>query len=64
MPPNNGIGGTVCKRPRLSLNLGSLHELQDLVGIRLIALFRGDTDRLSNLVESTFNVLQKLDTLG
>lgn len=52
------------KVPRLPLNLRSLHELQDLVGVRLIALFRRDADQLSYLVESTFNVLHKVDTLG
>ncbi len=52
------------KVPRLSLHLRSLHELQDLVGVRLIALFRRDAEQLSHLVESSFNILQKVDTLG
>jgi ppGpp synthetase/RelA/SpoT-type nucleotidyltranferase len=50
------------KLDRLHLQLGSIRELQDLVGARVIVLFRRDVERLCRLVEETFAVVAKEDT--
>ncbi len=47
---------------RLSLNLRSVKQLQDLVGVRLIVLFRRDLDTLSELISDVFAVVAREDT--
>ncbi len=50
------------KLQRKSLSLGSIYELQDLIGIRMIVLFRSDLDRAVDLVSGTFDVISSEDT--
>lgn len=50
------------KLERKSLDLDDIRALADLVGIRLILLFRADLDAVDNLISKTFNVLSSEDT--
>lgn len=50
------------KIERLSLNLGSIKELNDLIGLRLILLFKRDMLRVCEVLANTFNVLDQYDT--
>ena len=49
------------KLERKTLQLGTLNELHDLVGIRVILLFRRDVQRVNELLERTFQILSKED---
>jgi len=50
------------KTERLSLKLQSVKELNDLVGLRLILLFRRDVTKVCELVSKTFVVVSQEDT--
>ena len=50
------------KGERKDLELTSIHELDDLVGIRLILLFRRDIDMTSRLLRENFRILSSEDT--
>jgi ppGpp synthetase/RelA/SpoT-type nucleotidyltranferase len=51
------------KLGRISIPIANLHEMQDLIGFRLILQFRRDVDRVCLLIRSTFNVIDEYDTL-
>jgi putative GTP pyrophosphokinase len=53
----------VDKLERLSLNPDSIKELNDLIGLRLMLLFKRDLLRVCELVSSTLKVLDQYDTL-
>jgi putative GTP pyrophosphokinase len=46
------------KLQRVGLNLQGLKDLQDLVGIRIIVLFKRDITRVTELIERNFNVVR------
>lgn len=48
------------KIDRLSLNLRSILDLSDLVGLRLIFLFKRDLLKASGILSNTFTILQKV----
>jgi len=50
------------KLQRTSLQVSTLHELQDLVGFRVILQFRRDVSRVCQLLRNTFGVLDEYDT--
>jgi len=50
------------KIQRRNLIIEKLTELGDLVGLRVIVLFRRDVDKLCSVVERTFQILEKEDT--
>ena len=50
------------KLDRLDLNLSSLRQLQDFVGIRLLVLFRRDAETLNSVLSTTFTVMKREDT--
>jgi putative GTP pyrophosphokinase len=50
------------KLQRKNLSLGSIYELQDFVGVRMIVLFRSDLDRAVKLISDTFDVVSAEDT--
>lgn len=50
------------KIQRKSLALGRISDLDDLVGIRAILLFKPDLGRVEELLQSTLDVLQSEDT--
>jgi ppGpp synthetase/RelA/SpoT-type nucleotidyltranferase len=50
------------KIARLSMNLYSVKEIQDVVGVRAVLLFQRDSQRLSNLIASAFTVLRQEET--
>lgn len=50
------------KTDRLSLRLQSVKELNDLVGLRLILLFKQDVTKVCELVSKTFVVVSQEDT--
>ena len=50
------------KLSRKALELNQITDLNDLVGIRVILLFKKDLVRVGNLIESTFTVVSKEDT--
>lgn len=47
---------------RNKLSLSNIIDLDDLVGIRLILLFRRDLDKIHELINNTFNVTRYEDT--
>lgn len=49
------------KISRKSYALESVTDLNDLVGIRLILLFRGDRDRLSDIIKDHFDIVSHED---
>jgi len=50
------------KIERLSFKAGSIADLQDLVGLRIILLFSRDVQRTCELVTKKFNVIRQYDT--
>lgn len=50
------------KIERKSLRLDAISDLQDLVGLRIILLFRGDLKKLDEIIRSTLNVVSVEDT--
>jgi putative GTP pyrophosphokinase len=50
------------KLNRKALRLQSVKDLNDLIGVRLILLFKRDVDRASQLLTEHFSVLQREDT--
>jgi ppGpp synthetase/RelA/SpoT-type nucleotidyltranferase len=50
------------KIDRLSMNIHSVLELQDLVGLRTILLFRSDIEKVCNIIEKNFIVTKSYDT--
>jgi len=52
----------VSKIERLSMNLRSLTEMQDVVGARVIVLFPRDAEQLCRSISETFSVLRAEDT--
>jgi putative GTP pyrophosphokinase len=52
----------VDKLERLPIKIASVKDLNDLVGLRLILLFRRDLTKVCELISSTFNVLSQYDT--
>jgi putative GTP pyrophosphokinase len=50
------------KLNRLPLNLHSITDLQDLIGLRLIFLFKRDADNFCNLMRNTFTIIKQEDT--
>ena len=54
------------KIERKDLNLQTIHELTDLVGLRIILLFKRDLDVISSVIKNNFDVIfeeDKLDSL-
>ena len=49
------------KLKRKEIDIKNCIELTDLIGVRIITLFKGDVDRLCALLGKTFKVLQKDD---
>ncbi|MCT2560524.1 GTP pyrophosphokinase [Chryseobacterium herbae] len=41
----------------------SILELQDLVGFRIVMLFKRDIEKVNNLIEDNFEVIKKYDTI-
>ena len=58
------LGVDILKLDRVPLSLKSIGKLRDLVGIRLIFLFRRDAERFSELLPKVFNVLKQEDTFA
>lgn len=57
----------VNKLERKELQLNSVHDLTDLVGVRIILLFKRDLDVVSSLIKNNFDVISeddKLDSLS
>lgn len=50
------------KLKRFSQGLDSIVQLQDLVGARLVVLFRRDANKLCALIADTFKILKREDT--
>ncbi len=50
------------KLERKSLSLTNVEDLDDLIGIRLILLFRSDLEPVEKLIQSTFKVISSEDT--
>lgn len=50
------------KLDRKALEIASVREIEDFVGIRLILLFRGDVETLDEVIKSTFDVVTAEDT--
>lgn len=50
------------KFERLSLHVKSLKEVQDLVGLRLILLYRRDVEKVCQLISKNFTVVRQYDT--
>lgn len=50
------------KIERISLFIRSIDEIQDLIGVRLIFLFRRDAEKVCELLRSTFNVIKMVNT--
>src|SRR5437899_1482614 len=50
------------KTQRLSLTLKSVTELNDLVGLRLMLLFRRDMTKACDLISKTFVIVSQEDT--
>ncbi|WP_452227595.1 GTP pyrophosphokinase [Lacinutrix sp. MEBiC02404] len=42
----------------------SIFEMQDLVGLRVILLFKPDAEKACNLIETNLNVIRKYDTIS
>lgn len=57
-------GSILEKIERNQSDMTSLSEMPDVAGIRIIALFRRDLDRIATIIESNLDVLQKEDTSG
>jgi GTP pyrophosphokinase len=52
----------VNKLERLSLSINEIKELNDLVGFRLILLFRRDLSKVCDLLRDSFNIIEQYDT--
>lgn len=52
----------VDKLGRINLNINGIKELNDLIGFRLILLFRRDLERVCEMLEQTFMVIDRYDT--
>lgn len=50
------------KIERLSLCVKSIEDIQDLIGVRLIFLFRRDAEKACELLKTTFNVIRMENT--
>jgi len=50
------------KVERLHLSLKSIQDLHDLIGVRLIFLFRRDVEKACDLITKTFQVIKKENT--
>ncbi len=50
------------KLERKRLQVESLYDLQDLIGMRAIVLFKSDLERVETLIKSTFRVFDQEDT--
>jgi GTP pyrophosphokinase len=50
------------KRERLSLELTNIHQLNDLIGLRVILLFSRDVPKVCELLSQTFSVISREDT--
>ena len=50
------------KLQRVTLDIASLLQLQDLVGLRQVLQFRRDVPRVCELIEKNFTVLRRYDT--
>ena len=51
------------KLERVSLSLGGVRDLQDLVGFRIVLQFTRDVDRVCSLVEKNFKIVDRYDTV-
>jgi ppGpp synthetase/RelA/SpoT-type nucleotidyltranferase len=50
------------KLTRLTLPIQDIRGLQDLIGLRIILLFKRDTSQVCNLIEKTFKVIRQYNT--
>lgn len=50
------------KFERVPLSINSLKELQDLVGLRIILLFKRDVDKVCDLISRNFSIVREYDT--
>ncbi len=50
------------KLDRLSLEISSIKDVQDFVGLRLILLFNRDVDKVCSLLSGKFKVIRQYDT--
>jgi putative GTP pyrophosphokinase len=50
------------KFDRLSLRVESMKDVQDLVGLRLILLYRRDVEKVCQLISKNFKVVRQYDT--
>jgi ppGpp synthetase/RelA/SpoT-type nucleotidyltranferase len=50
------------KLDRKSFKIGSVKELEDLIGLRIIVLFRRDLDRVTKILDAQFKIVKKEDT--
>nr|WP_286176244.1 MULTISPECIES: hypothetical protein [unclassified Enterobacter] len=56
-------GSIAEKVDRKELNLKTVHDLTDLIGFRIILLFKRDLDVISNLIKENLNVISEDDKL-
>lgn len=52
------------KCERYDLNVDDVSEINDIAGIRLVSLFRGEVPKIENIIESNFTILRKENTEG
>jgi ppGpp synthetase/RelA/SpoT-type nucleotidyltranferase len=50
------------KLDRLSLNISSIKDVQDIAGLRLILLFKRDVEKVCRLLTESFKVIRQYDT--
>jgi putative GTP pyrophosphokinase len=51
------------KLQRVRLSLTGLQDLQDLVGFRIVLQFRRDVERVCSVIERTFKIVDRYDTV-
>jgi ppGpp synthetase/RelA/SpoT-type nucleotidyltranferase len=51
------------KLQRVRLSMKDLRDLQDLVGFRIVLQFRRDVERVCSLIERTFKLVNRYDTI-
>jgi putative GTP pyrophosphokinase len=50
------------KLSKLKFPIKDVKEIQDLIGLRIILLFKRDTSQVCNLIEKSFNVIKRYNT--
>lgn len=51
------------KFERIFININSIKEIQDIIGLRIILLFKRDIDKINKLIADNFSIVRHYDTV-